>query len=108
MAPGNAIFNLWPDVSQLPEASLFSTDYRHADGRPANLFSSILPDLVAMHFRWMREYGLDGIFLQRFANELKEGRTQRRNRLMLEYRRKKGTAWKNSECFFDIPTQNFY
>ena len=76
MAPGNASFDLWPDVSELPEASLFSTDYRHADGRPAMLFSSVSPDLVAMHFRWMREYGLDGIFLQRFATELNEGRRQ--------------------------------
>ncbi|MDA9176253.1 glycoside hydrolase family 71/99-like protein [Alphaproteobacteria bacterium] len=83
MAPGNASFDLWPDVSELREASLFATDYHHADGRPAKLFSSASPDVVAMHFRWMRAYGLDGIFLQRFATELNEGRIQRQRDRML-------------------------
>ena len=51
--------------------------FHHADGRVAKAFSSASPEVVAMHFRWMREYGIDGVFLQRFANGLDGGRLQK-------------------------------
>lgn len=76
MGPGNATVDLWPDVSELPIKSRYPTDFRHADGRAAEVFSSASPEVVAMHFRWMQEYGIDGIFLQRFANGLDRGRLQ--------------------------------
>ena len=54
-----------------------SEAFHHADGRVAKAFSSASPEVVAMHFRWMREYGIDGVFLQRFANGLDGGRLQK-------------------------------
>ena len=84
MAPGNATVDLWPNVSELPERSRFPTGFRLADGRAAEVFSSASPDVVAMHFRWMREYGIDGVFLQRFANGLDHGRLQQHKDVVLE------------------------
>lgn len=77
MGPGNATVDLWPDVSELPIKSRYPTGFRHADGRAAEVFSSASPEVVAMHFRWMQEYGIDGVFLQRFANGLDRGRLQK-------------------------------
>ena len=39
-------------------------------GKPAYLFSSRNPKTVSRHFRWMKEYGLDGVLVQRFVGEI--------------------------------------
>ena len=67
MGPGTATVDLWPDVSELAPAERFPTGFRYADGRVAEVFSSYVPDTVMRHFRWMHDYGIDGVFLQRFA-----------------------------------------
>ena len=77
LGPGNVTVDLWPDVSELPEKVQYPTAFQHADGRVAKVFSSASPEVVAMHFQWMREYGIDGVFLQRFANGLDGGRLQK-------------------------------
>jgi hypothetical protein len=65
--PGHAHIDLWPDVSELGPDERFATAFRHADGRVAEVFSSVNEATVRRHFRWMREHGIDGVFLQRFA-----------------------------------------
>lgn len=69
--PGNASVDLWPDVSELDKDERFATGFKHADGTVAEVFSSANQKTVGRHFGWMREYGIDGAFLQRFANGLK-------------------------------------
>ena len=58
--PGVAAVDLWPDTTGFDADELVATDFRHADGRPANVFSSASPKTVDRHFRWMRDYGIDG------------------------------------------------
>ena len=67
-APGNVTVDLWPDISELSVGERFATGFKLADGRPAEVFSSFNRETVLRHFRWMREYGIDGAFVQRFAN----------------------------------------
>ena len=55
---------MWPDVSEYEKT--YPTGLKHADGMPARFFCSDDAQTVRTHFRWMREYGLDGVFLQRF------------------------------------------
>lgn len=69
--PGNVTVDLWPDVSELDADELFATGFQLADGSTANVFSSYNRKTVLRHFQWMEEYGIDGAFLQRFANGLK-------------------------------------
>jgi hypothetical protein len=71
-APGNVTVDLWPDVSELSAGERFTTGFQFADGRPAEVFSSFNRETVLRHFRWMREYGIDGAFVQRFANGVKD------------------------------------
>jgi len=69
--PGNVTVDLWPDVSELPPGERFTTGFKLADGSAAEVFSSFNRETVLRHFRWMREYGIDGAFVQRFANGVK-------------------------------------
>ncbi|NEB75927.1 xylosidase [Streptomyces sp. SID14478] len=65
----------WPDVRDYP------TTYRTAFadlgvGRPASLFSSYDQSTVDVHFRWMKQYGIDTAALQRFNPTGGEGPTR--------------------------------
>lgn len=63
---------IWPDVSELRENETYPTLLTHDDGRVAKVFSSVDRQTVMRHFEWMRDYGIDGAFLQRFATETRD------------------------------------
>lgn len=80
---GNIRVDMWPDVSELGPGERFATALRFADGRPAELFSSARRETVLRHFKWMREYGIDGAFVQRFITNLRDPRALRHNNVVL-------------------------
>lgn len=67
--PGHCNIDLWPDISEYEQS--YATPFRFADGTQARLFSSHDASTIELHFRWMREYGIDGVFMQRFIQTLK-------------------------------------
>ncbi len=68
--PGNITVDLWPDVSEYDDDELYTTAFRYEDGTPAKTFSSHNRKTVLRHFKWMRDYGIDGAFVQRFSHSL--------------------------------------
>jgi hypothetical protein len=85
LAPGNAKIDLWPDVSELGADERFATDFKHADGHVAEAFSSFKEPTVLRHFQWMRDYGIDGAFVQRFITDLRDARALRHNNTVLAH-----------------------
>ncbi|NLR94372.1 glycoside hydrolase family 71/99-like protein [Flammeovirga agarivorans] len=69
--PDNVTVDLWPDMSEYKKT--YSTDFLNKDGSPATVFSSLDASTVDLHFKWMKEYGIDGVFVQRFYNNSKKG-----------------------------------
>jgi pimeloyl-ACP methyl ester carboxylesterase len=67
--PGSTNVDLWPDVSELDAGERYATAFRTADGKAAEVYSAFNAKTVMRHFQWMRDYGIDGAFVQRFAVE---------------------------------------
>ena len=69
----NATVDFWPDISELDPDELFSTGMTLPSGATAKLYGAYKSKTVLRHFRWMHDYGIDGVFLQRFSSELGDG-----------------------------------
>jgi glycoprotein endo-alpha-1,2-mannosidase len=70
---GNASIDFWPDVYELDKDELYETEFTHINGKPAYVFSSANSKTVNRHFKWMNDYGIDGVFAQRFVVGLTRG-----------------------------------
>lgn len=58
--------DMWPDVTEYEKT--YPTGLKLADGTTARFFSSDDKSTVDLHFKWMKQYGVDGVFMQRFFN----------------------------------------
>ena len=68
---------LWPDLSEADPNERFQTQLKLPDGKFAQVFSSYRYETVRRHFDWMKTYGLDGVLLQRFVNQVYDADTLR-------------------------------
>ena len=68
-APGSCEIDLWPDVRDYP--TTYATPFVYADGQTARVFSAYDAATVDLHFKWMKDYGIDGVFMQRFVAEIR-------------------------------------
>ncbi len=73
-SPQACTFDVWPDLSEFTPEERHPSPFQFADGKTADLFSSVHPLTVRRHFRWMKDYGIDGAMLQRFATGLGKSR----------------------------------
>lgn len=64
---------MWPDLHEYDAEELYPTELKYNDNTNASLYSSHNPITVDRHVRWMQDYGIDGVFVQRFVNEITKG-----------------------------------
>ena len=68
-APGSSEIDYWPDMREYKKK--YNTNFHTKDGQMATVFSSYDPSTVNLHFKWMKQYGVDGVFMQRFVAEIR-------------------------------------
>ena len=67
--PGKTNVEIYPDVSEYEAAGavLYQTGLANlGDGSSSKLFNSTDEAIIDAHFKWMRDYGIDGAAVQRF------------------------------------------
>jgi glycoprotein endo-alpha-1,2-mannosidase len=70
-SPTNCTVDFWPDMSEMGEDEKYEAIDFDVNDTHYYVFSSHNRNTVLRHFRWMRDYGIDGVYVQRFANEVK-------------------------------------
>lgn len=63
--------DMWPDVSEYSKT--YETPFKNSDGKRARFFSSVDSSTTDLHFKWMQQYGVDGVFMQRFFDVARGG-----------------------------------
>src|SRR5882672_3021577 len=74
--------DLWPDVSEYEKT--YETPFIMPDGKKARFFSSLDKSTIDLHFKWMQEYGIDGVFMQRFFNDTRKDRRDKESAVILQ------------------------
>ena len=58
-------FDTWPALEEYP--TLHQTNLKLPNGKVPGLWAGTDPDTVMLHMKWAQDYGVDGVFLQRFV-----------------------------------------
>jgi hypothetical protein len=75
--------DFWPDVSEY-EQTYAAPGFTSPDGSTPRLYSSYDASTVNLHFRWMKEYGVDGVFMQRFVSQITDNAALSHSNKVLE------------------------
>ena len=66
--------DMYPDLSEFDPSDLCPVPGLTVRGRQAFLYSAMNSNVVDRHFLWMKDYGLDGVLVQRFVQSIPERR----------------------------------
>ncbi|WP_227686822.1 glycoside hydrolase family 71/99-like protein [Spirosoma arboris] len=94
--PGFASVDFWPDTKDYP--TTYKTAFQYTNGENAYVYSPYDETSVDLHFRWMKEYGIDGVFMQRFLSEIKSEKGKRHFNKVLVNALKAAKKYKRALC----------
>lgn len=57
--------DMYPDLTEYPADALYAPGTLTLKGTPAKLYSNWSPSVVDLHIKWMHDYGIDGLLVQR-------------------------------------------
>ena len=72
--PGCTAVDFWPDITEYTKK--YESPFNYSDGTSAYLYSPYDEESVDLQFKWMKDYNIDGVFMQRFVMEVKNTNPQ--------------------------------
>lgn len=69
------VIDMYPDLREFEPGETCAVPGMTIGANPAHLFSSGNSKTVDRHFRWMQQYGLDGVLVQRFVTDIPGNRS---------------------------------
>ena len=75
--------DFWPDISEYGKT--YPTSLTNKEGQAVRIFSSWDQSTTDLHFKWMQQYGIDGVFVQRFFGGLRTRDERLHSRVVLEH-----------------------
>jgi hypothetical protein len=69
-SPETLTVDMYPDLTEFNPADLCPVPGFTIRGRQAFLYSTMNSNVVDRHFLWMKDYGLDGVLVQRFVTSI--------------------------------------
>ena len=57
-------------MTEYPADCVYPSRLQYQNGTTVKLYSAACPAVTQLHFKWLYDYGLDGVFLQRFVSEV--------------------------------------
>lgn len=94
--PGVSTIDFWPDVEEYEVT--YETSFEFANGQKARIYSPFDEESVDLHFKWMQEYGIDGVFMQRFVSEIKREKGKNHFNKVLGNALKAAKKYKRAIC----------
>lgn len=103
--PGTCSIDAWPDVSEYEVT--YESPFYFADGSVARLFSSYDRSTTFLHFEWMCKYGIDGAFMQRFVQTIKNEKGKLHTDVVLDNALDAAVAYNRAICImYDLSGMN--
>jgi hypothetical protein len=83
--PRNCVVDMWPDTTEYIQNNLQNTGYKLGNGQSAFAFSNADRSIVSKHFEWMKNYGIGGAIVGRFASQLRDPEFKRFRNTVLSH-----------------------
>jgi hypothetical protein len=93
--------DLFPDFSEYASTELYTTQMRYSDGSVVKLNSAYQEATELRHFKWMRDYNIDGAWVQRFGPK-HTGWTEFTNKVLLNCKKGAETYGRVFVVMYDV------
>jgi hypothetical protein len=101
----NMTVDVFPDLTECTASELYSTSMHYANGSVVGLYSTCNETTILRHFKWMKDYQVDGVWVQRFGPK-HVGWTESTNKTLLSCMKGAETYGRVFTVMYDVSGAN--
>jgi hypothetical protein len=97
----NMTVDVFPDLTEYTSNELFATSMHYSDNSTVRLYSTCNETTIMRHFKWMKDYQVDGAWVQRFGPK-HVGWTESTNKTLLSCKKAAETYGRVFTVMYDV------
>jgi hypothetical protein len=101
----NMTVDIFPDLTEFGSSELFSTNMHYSNASVVGLYSTCNETTIMRHFKWMKDYQVDGVWVQRFGPK-HVGRNESTNKTLLSCMKAAETYGRVFTVMYDVSGAN--